>query len=88
VSRGVCDEQLHLLTSPSQVGVLLIVVAFYDIHGRKGEVLYVVQYGACAPSDSKMNIEVVGTLTHAEDPRRGNAPHSAPRPACVYYAFQ
>jgi hypothetical protein len=36
-----------------------------------------VQYGACAPPDSKMGTEVVGTLTHADTPHRGHAPHRA-----------
>jgi hypothetical protein len=30
-----------------------------------------------------MGTEVVGTLTHADAPQWGNAPH----PACVYHAF-
>jgi hypothetical protein len=37
---------------------------------------------------AKMGTEVVGTLTHADAPHRGNVPHSAPRPACVYHALQ
>jgi hypothetical protein len=40
------------------------------------------------PPDSKMGTEIVGTLTHADAPQQGNAPHSAPHPACVYYALQ
>jgi hypothetical protein len=39
-------------------------------------------------SDSKMSTEVEGTLTRADAPQRGNAPHSAPHPACVYPALQ
>jgi hypothetical protein len=35
-----------------------------------------------------MTTEVVGTLTHADAPDRGNAPHSAPQPACVYHTLQ
>jgi hypothetical protein len=38
-----------------------------------------------------MGTEVVSTLTHADAPQQGNAPHSvrsAPRPACVYHALQ
>jgi hypothetical protein len=35
-----------------------------------------------------MGTEVVGTLTHAGEPQRGNAPHSVPHPACVYHALQ
>jgi hypothetical protein len=30
----------------------------------------------------------VGTLTHADAPQRGNTPHNAPHPACVYHALQ
>jgi hypothetical protein len=43
---------------------------------------------ACVKFHSKMGTEVVGTLTHADAPQRGNDPHSAPRPACVSHALQ
>jgi hypothetical protein len=39
--------------------------------------------GSCAQSDSKMGTEVVGTLTHADAPQRGNASH----PAYVFHAL-
>jgi hypothetical protein len=38
-----------------------------------------VQYGACAPSNTKMGTEVVGPLTHADASQRGNAQHPASR---------
>jgi hypothetical protein len=47
-----------------------------------------VKYHAADASDTKMGTEVVGTLTHADAPHRGNAPYSAPRPAFVCHAFQ
>jgi hypothetical protein len=46
-----------------------------------------VQYGACTPLDSKMDTEVVGTLTHADAPQRDNATHSTPHRAWVYRAL-
>jgi hypothetical protein len=46
------------------------------------------QYGACAPPDSKMGTEVVRAFTHADAPHRGYAPHSAQRPVCIYHALQ
>jgi hypothetical protein len=48
----------------------------------------ILQYGECASLDSKMGTKVVGTLTHADAPQRGNAPHSAPHPACFYHTLQ
>jgi hypothetical protein len=39
-------------------------------------------------TDYKMGTELVGTLTHADAPQRGNASHSAPYPVCVYHALQ
>jgi hypothetical protein len=42
----------------------------------------------CVLSDSKMGTEVVGSLMHADASHRGNAPHSTPRPTCVYPALQ
>jgi hypothetical protein len=44
-----------------------------------------VQYGACAPPDSKMATEVVGKLTHADAPQRGNAPHGIPHAFITLY---
>jgi hypothetical protein len=70
--------KLFLLSVP--IAVLLIWVV-----GQYGQSL--IQHGACAPPDSKMGTEVVGTLTHAGAPQRSNAPHSAPHPACVYNAL-
>jgi hypothetical protein len=46
------------------------------------------QFGAYTQPDSKMGTEVLGTLTHADAPHQGNAPHSAPHPQCVYNALQ
>jgi hypothetical protein len=44
-----------------------------------------VKYWVCAPSDSKMGTEAVGTLTHADAPQQGDAPYIAPHPVCKYH---
>jgi hypothetical protein len=73
------DEKHVVSTTLTYKGVL---VSCEFAHARG------IGYSACAPPDSKMGTEVVGTLTHADAPQRGNAQHSTPHPAYVYHALQ
>jgi hypothetical protein len=51
------------------------VSVFYGLRDRQCR-QSLLKYGACSSSDSKMG--TVGTLTHADAPHRGNAPHRRP----------